>query len=335
MAATSLLSTITLPEMTDLVRRNFTAILNYYPLQAEQLFIVDDLTEHSGDSKRYTEYDVQQYGHNKPEGTNAQKMRSGVGYEKDMRAKRVAGEIEITEEMRRYNRYPEVVSRMTGLATICPNRYDLDLTHRLTFATATSYEDMDGATIDTTTGDGLSLANTAHTLAFSTTTYSNRLAGNPVFSQGALTLMEQLAYDNTFSDFGEQRSAELNTIFYAKNATVDNAVRQVLESTADIDAAQAGVKNMYVGKYRPLMLPMLNTTAAGLPDSTKKNWWGLVSAGTWQAYAAIFEPMNLKTPAPGNNGEDIHNDNWTYGVRMSYGIVTVGARNIFFSCPTS
>jgi len=64
---------------------------------------------------------------------------------------------DITFEMRSENRHVEVVNSLTNLATFSPQRAAIDLTHRFTFATATSYVDMDGDTVSTVVGDGLAL----------------------------------------------------------------------------------------------------------------------------------------------------------------------------------
>ena len=108
------------------------------------------------------------------------------GYTKTLTSYRVADDIGITYEMRTQNKYPDVVRRLTNLSSQGFNRRELDLTHRITFGTATSYMDMDGRTIDTTVGDTLALFSTAHTLKGSSATYRNRLANNPQVSRGSI-----------------------------------------------------------------------------------------------------------------------------------------------------
>lgn len=306
---------------------------------ASQLFISADLTSHTGDTKRFDEVDVETFASNMSEGADAAKASAGVGYNVTMEAVRRAKEIDISWKMRRYNKYQEVGTKLTSLNHFCPQRANLDLTHRFTFATSTSYTDMDGLSVDVSTGDSLSLCNAAHTLAFSATTYRNRVNGDPVFSQGALEAAELLGTSDIYSNFGEKRVMMFNTIITSDDPGTCRDVRQVLESTADVDAAHEGVLNTYRGKYRHVELAYLPTTATGARDNTKRQWWFLAATGMgtdgWQAYYGIFESPNLKVPAPGNNGEDIHNDNWTYGARMSYGIVALSGRGIIGSFPTS
>lgn len=335
--ATSYLNTISQPEFSDLVKKQFLMVSEKVKPVAQQLYNYENLTGISESSRRYDEVDIETFASIKEEGTNAKKARAGVGFNKTMYAKRFAKEIDISWEMRRYGQEYKVKSQLTSLNEFLPQRAELDLTHRLSFATSTSYTNMDGDTVDTTTGDGLALAYSAHTLAFSSTTYRNRITSDPAFSQSALESAELLFASDIMSNFGERRVMMPTHIFTTDYPSLVNDVKKVLQSTADVDAAHAGVVNVYATKYTHLVLPYLATSATGARDTTKQRWWGLVSVGSngWQAYYGVFEAPNLKTPSAGSNGEDVHNDNWTYGCRGSYGIVTVSGRGLVMSCPTS
>jgi len=63
------------------------------------------------------------------------------------------------------------------------SREDLNLSMFISFGTATSYTDMDGQTVDVSTGDSLAPFYSAHTLTGSTTTFRTILANNPAFSE--------------------------------------------------------------------------------------------------------------------------------------------------------
>lgn len=336
----TLLNTVSLDEFTDLVTREFSMVQEMVETGiAQALFIRDDIASHTGDKRSYKEIDTQTFGKLKREGENAAKAKVGVGYEKQLTVRRFAMEIDITHEMRKYNKYPEVTGELTSLTQFCPQRMELDLTHRFTFCTSTSYTDMDGETVDVSVGDGLSLANAAHTLKYSSTTFRNRVSGDPTISQGALEAAETLGVTDIKNNFGDRRIKRFNTIVTSDDPNTCNTVKQILQSTADIDGGHDGVKNVYMAKYRHVELPYLATTSTGANDTTKSKWWFLVAAGQgimgWQAYFAVAEMPNLKSPAPGNNGEDMHNDNWTYGTRCAYGIAAPSAKGFIASCPTS
>lgn len=332
------LNTATFPELTDLVNRIFVSVGGMIVPNAKQLFMTDTAGAGEGEMKLIQEYDISTYAKAKPQGVDAKKVMFGVGYYINIRVKRIGIESEITFEMRRYNKKAEVLQAITSLPNFCPQRVELDLTHRFTFATSTSYTDMDGNTVDLTVGDGLALASSVHTLKFSSTTYSNRVSGDPLFSKGALEAAELLTTTDILSNFAERRVLDFNTIVTGNNPTVVNAVKQFLRSVSDNTQANAGVMNVNQDKYKHVILPYLATTALGATDATKKNWWALLATGNglraWQAWFIEWEPMNL-IPSTSGNGMDVHKDIWYYNVRQSYNIGVVSGRGAIFSCPTN
>lgn len=332
---TTLLSEMTLPEFTDLVRRNWIAERETLERRAKPLFITEQVGAGQGSSKRYNEVDIETFASDKPEGTNSQKARAGVGYQKDMVARTFSKEIDITLEMRNDNRYAEVGTYITSLTQFCDNRQDLDLTHRFTFAGSTSYVDMNGQTVDTTTGDGLALVYTAHTLAFSSITYSNNVPSNAPFSESSFEAALNLGANQIYSNFGELRQKNFNKIFCHNDPATIRAIEQLIKSPADVDAIQSGVVNTYKGIMELVVLPYLATTATGAYDSTKRRYWGIVAAGQglmgWQAFVGEWIAPRLYTPSDSNNGMDIHNLNWTYSTVARYGICTPSPKGLVMS----
>lgn len=332
------LSTVTFPELTDLVNRNFVSVGALIVPIAKSLFMTDTVGQSEGELKLLQEYDTTTYARAKAQGVDAKKAAFGIGYAITIRAKRIGIESEITWEMRRYNKKQEVMASIQSLPYFCPQRVELDLTHTLTFCSSTSMVDMDGNTRDLTVGDGLALASSVHTLKFSTLTYSNRISGDPLFSKGGLEAAELLTTTDILSNFGEKRVMDFNTIVTGNNPTVLNAINQFLKSTSDNTQANAGVVNVNQNKYRLVSLPQLATTATGAIDSTKKNWWFLAAIGGglkgWQAWYVEWDGMSL-IPSTSGNGEDVHKDVWYYNVRQAYNIGVVSGRGLICSLPTS
>jgi hypothetical protein len=130
---------------------------------------------------------------------------------------------------------------------------------------------------------------------------------------------------------------KFNTIFTGSDPETVRTVQQMLNSMADIDAVQAGIVNVYKNDKKHVILPYLASLASGAYDSTKRRWWGVIAVGMdgFQGYVGDWISPTLKTPAPGNNGEDIHSYNWTYSAYCRYGIVVVSAKGCVMSCPTS
>jgi len=292
---------------------------------------VMNISENTGNTREFSEIDTNEYLSYKGEGDQAARGKIQQGYSKTMTKYRVAENIGITYEMRAENKYPEVVNTLLNAGRKGANTIDLDLSHRLTFGTATSYTDRDGRTIDTTVGDGYQLFYTAHTLRGSSTTYRNRLANNPQLSKGALEAMERLVTENTYNQFGEKMTATFDILWTTDDPNLVNTAREYLRSTASPDAAHAGVVNVYAGKYKHVILPRVATTATGAPDSTKRTYWGIASSQLSSFYLGIWEQPHLIPPTPNSNAEDVQTDDWEFRNRAGYGICIVGAAWIKFS----
>lgn len=293
-------------------RMRTSGLVKEYPIPAN-----------SGNVREFSEIDGEEYAKTKGESDQAQRARVQQGYSKTMTQKRVALDIGISYEMRTQNKYPEVTARLTNLGTQVAKRMDLDLAHRIAFAKVTSYVDMDGNTVDTTCGDTLCLASTAHTVKGSSTTYRNVLANNPKLSKGALESIERLVVEETINQFGEKKVMEFDILFTTDDPNTVNTAKEYLQSTADITGSNAGVKNVYASKYRHVILPRIATLASGAVDSTKRYFWGLASSANSTFYLGVWEEPHMKAPAEGNNGEEFSTDDWNYGARGGYGIVTV------------
>lgn len=291
------------------------------------MFRVDMIPDHTGNTKEYSEIDLEEYADDKAEGDQSSRARVQQGYSKIGTLYRVSKDIGITYEMRRYNKYTDVVARLTNLGKLPARRMELDLQHRIGFATATSYVNKSGRTIDTTVGDTLALASTAHTVRGSSATFRNRLANNPVFSRGALEGMEQMIVENSINQFGEKVTIPYDILWTTDDQNTINTVREFLRSTSAPDQNNSGVVNVYGGKYKHVILSRVATDANGAVDSSKAKYWGLASSENSQAFLGINEEPRMKTPAAnGNNAEDFSTEDWNFGSTAGYFIVIPGAR---------
>ncbi len=302
-------------------------------IRGSGLFVEEAIPENSGDIRDFTEIDLNLYAKNKPQGNQAARAKVQLGYNKTVTVKRVASDIGITYEMRRFNKYPDVIRRITNLAEQPLNRMELDLSHRIGFGTATTYTDQDGVIVDISTGEttASALFQTAHTLTGTSTTFRNRLAGNPVLSKGALEGIERLVIEETLNNFGEKITAKFDILFTTDDPNTVNTAMEYLKSVAAPDFANSGVTNVYQAKYKHVKLPLVATTATGAVDNTKRRYWGIASSDISDAHLAIWEAPHLKTPSDLNAGEEFSTDDWNFGVRAGYGIGIVTGRWIKFS----
>ena len=294
-----------------------------------------NIDEHTGNTREFTEVDTNEYLSYKAQGAQAAAGIVQQGYTKTMTKYRIAENMAITYEMRTENKYPEVVKELTNGGSKGYKTIDLDLSHRITFGTATSYTDRVGRTISIDCGDDFQLFYSAHTLKGSATTYRNRLANNPRLSKGALEGMERLVTEETYNQLGEaKKGVSFDILFTTDDPNTVNTAMEYLKSVAAPEGTNSGVTNVYQAKYKHVILPRVATTAAGATDSDKRYYWGIASSELSSFYFGMWEAPHMMSPQ-GNGGIDIQTDDWVYPVRAGYGITTVGANFIKFSSGTS
>lgn len=333
MAAVSQISLASFSKLADTTQRMVAAWPDLIDELSEvrSLYKEMDIPRGTGNERTIWELEGELFARFKAEGADSAKSRVIEGYSKTGYVRRFAAEVDITWEAREMGKNQEIITRLTNLSTFAPQRMALDLTHRLTFATATSYTDMDGETVTTTMGDSLALASAVHTLTGSSDTYSSVITGNPIFSQGGLEVAMEVANVNIKDNFGNLRTLNFDTVVIHNDPATLRAARSLRNSTADNAQNNSGVVNTYKNMFELVVLPRLATTAAGAYDSTKKKQWHWVAKGQWQAYFSLFEAPNLKKPMSMNNGEDLNNDDWTFGVRVAYMILVVSAKGCLTS----
>jgi len=334
--STSLISSLEYTQFADTTARIFYGGKDMPEVsdlaEVMSLYKIDVIPMGTGEQRVYDEIDGETYAHFKGQGVDATKTQTVAGYSKTMYVRRFAAEIDITYEARAYGKEQQVIRKLTSLATFCPQRMALDLTHRLTFATATAYTDMDGESVDLTVGDTNAIVDATHDLTGTTTTYTNIITSNPQFSQGSYEVAVNVGNKETLNNFGEIKLSSAQPVIVTSNdASTVREVRQLNNSMADVDGAHAGITNVYKNMFRHIILPRLDTTATGAKDSTKSKRWFYIMPDISELHLGIWEQPHLKMPAEGNNGEDLHNDNWTFGCRCGYGIAVPSGKGILMS----
>lgn len=323
------LNTTTLSDFAKLAQVIWFKGYNSIPQTMRSSGLVKEVSipANTGNTREFSEIDLEEYASLKTQSDQSERAQVQQGYTKTMTAKRFAKDIGISYEMRTQNKYPEVVSKLTGLGKLVPNRMDLDLSHRVTFAASTSYTDMEGNTIDVSTGETTTtaLGDSTHDIRGSSTTYRNILANNPRLSKGALEGMERLCTEETYNQFGENIGIEFDILWTSNDSNTVNTAREYLQSTADPNAAHSGVMNVNKSKYRHVVLPRISLDANGAFSSSYRYYWGLASSQHSTLYLGVWEETRLKMPADLNAGEEFSTDDWNFGVRGGYGICTLNA----------
>jgi len=331
----AIISTNTLPQMTDLVKRSFDDGLKNLPqvMRNSGIVMEEKMPMHTGEFKRFAErVHRNQYASTRDEGQGTTEATVQYGYEKDMQVYTVALGVSITKRMRVAGKDQPILDQITSLSEVCTNTMDLDLAHRLTFHTATAYTNRDGDSINITTGDGLALASAVHTLTGSASTYSNIVSGNPQFSKGALENAEKLFAEETLNNLGEKMMMRGDTIITTDDPNTIHQVRELMNATADVETSNSATFNVYKNAYKHVISGRIATTAAGAVDSTKKKYWFLADSTSSDFYLCILENPYLTNPASGNSSEDSDTENRTYRTAATYGMAIVTGR--WIKCST-
>jgi len=289
------------------------------------------IPNNTGNTREFSEIDLELYAKVKGERDEAKYAKVQQGYSKTGTLYRIAFAEAITHEMRTQGKYLDIQQRLLNLLPTAMRRMELDLQHRLTFAGSTSYTDMDGRTVDTTVGDGLALAATAHTVRGAATTFRNILSGNAAFSKSALESIEQMRVENSINQFGQKVTVNDDILWTTDNPTTVNTVREVLQSTASVaDNKSAGVVNVYQAKYRHVILPLVATDKNGAVDTAKATYWGVASSMRSAFYLGVHEEPHVISPDEGT-GKNALTDDWYFNVRAGYMIVIPAAGWLGFS----
>ena len=283
------------------------------------------IPNNTGNTREFSEIDLELYAKFKGERDEAKYAKVQQGYSKTGTLYRVAFAEAITYEMRTQGKYLDIQQRLLNLLPTAMRRMELDLQHRIAFATSTSYTDMDGRTVDTTVGDTLALASTVHTVRGSSSTFRNRLANNPQVSRGSLEAMEKTRVENSINQFGQKVTVNDDILWTTDDPNTINTVRELLQATASVSSgANSSVPNVYSAKYRHIALPLVATDKDGNVDSTKAKYWGLASSQRSAFYLGVHEEAHVIPPTEGD-GKNSLTDDWFFNVRAGYMIVIPAA----------
>lgn len=302
-----------------------------FPKAADAIYEVHSTSVDTGDISGIDGFG---YARKKREGGDHAFGSLAQFYRKSWTTYEVSLEAKITWNMRKYAKYPDIQQRINNLAESVAMRMELDKTHRITFGTSTSYTDMDGDSVNVATGDGFALFYSAHTVPGSSSTYRNRISGDPIISKGGIEAAELLFSSQMITTTGIIAKRKPNALITSDDPNTTNTVKQYLQSYADPEANHEGVTNVYNGKYQHIILPYLATTASGAYDSTKAKWWALADLTRKGLHVFVGQAPTFITPQEGQ-GIEFETMDWKYAAFASYAIVCNDPRFIVGSCPTS
>lgn len=303
-------------EYNDLVKNALVTWREGYmsvPENARQLY---DLVPNENLTSEYSQIDPPGFAKRKDEGTPYAIGSPKQGYTLNLTKSRIGLSDGITWEMRKYDKYREIEKKMNGLGKSTAMRIELDLTHLFTFGLqGSSYTNMDGETVNTVTGDGVQIFSASHTITGNASTNVSNSNGTTAFSRVGLEAGERL-----FRNMVNMNSVKVvpspNCIITSDDPAMENAVGEFLKSSGAPDTAERA-DNVYRGKYRHIVLPLLATDLNGAPSSTGRYYWMLADLSNRDAIVEFSENPNFAMSNPSDGG-DFLKDIWYAKSAASY-----------------
>ena len=280
---------------------------------ARQLY---DITPNENLTSEHSHIDSPGFAKRKDEGGSYVIGSPRQGYTLNLTKSRIGLRDSVTWEMRKYDKYREIEKKMRGLGESTAMRIELDLTHLFTFGLqGASYTNMDGETVNTVTGDAVAIFSNSHTVTGSATNVDN-LNGTQAFNRTGLELAERL-FANMVNMNDVKVVPKPDTIITSDEPAVVNLVQEFLRSVGAPDTAERA-ENVYKGKYKHIVLPLLATSNLGAPSSTGRFYWMLADLKHKDAIVEFSEMPTFTAPNPGSNGEDFDTDDWKFKSSASY-----------------
>jgi len=207
------------------------------------------------------------------EGADAYKGEPKQGYTKSFNQAEIALEADVTKQMRMFDKYDEIMMRMREISRSTQRRMEMDIASLLSYAWSTSYTNLDGETVTTSTPDGVTLIDASHTPNGTSDTWSNELSSthDPISHD---TLENLIQLFNNFLDDGDGRQVPVmpTHIITGTHVPTMHEVKRILgtmlrPSTGDNDM------NVNRGILKHLVVPFLDFNAATEKrDSTKARY---------------------------------------------------------------
>lgn len=323
----SIINRTNFPDFNDNLEIHWRKSYAQFPKAAAQLYDVENVDIDTGDESGIDGYSVAK---EKLEGEDFAFLNITQNYRKSWSVYEIGGMTKITWRMRRASKYRDIDDAITNLAQSAAKRLEWDMTHRLTFAVATSYVNLDGKTVSTITGDSLQLAYSAHTVPGSSSTYRNRVANNPILSKGGLEAAELLFASQMIDTNGELVANNPTHLIVGNNPNIINTALEYLRSVSAPGQNNSGVTNVYNGRYQLIVLPWLATTAAGAYNSAKADYWFLANLGHKDAILKVLQSP-IFIPPTDNGGKDFETMDWKYACHAAFALEIIDARWIVMS----
>lgn len=267
-----------------------------FPTVRKSLYNVKSVSDRTSEHSNLSSVET---ARRRDDGDDAYKGDLKQGYTKNFTQAEIAIEVDVTKQMRMFDKYDEIMRKMREMGRSAERRMELDASSLLTYAWATSYTNLDGETVTTSTPDTLALIDNVHTCNGSSSTYSNEIdtTHNPM-SVDVLERLEEVANGLLDEADGRNVPAYMDTIITGRHAPTVHTVRRMLNSEL-LQGTANNDTNDLKSMYKHLIVPFLGTSADETRDSTKNKYAFLAGLGNYDENGFCMEiSQDVRFEAP-------------------------------------
>lgn len=229
-------------------------------------------------TSEYSDIGAGETARRRDDGDDAYKGTLKQGYTKNFTQAEIALQVDVTKQMRKFDKYDEIMKRMRRMGKNTERRMEMDIASLLSYAWSTSYTNIDGETVATTTPDGLALISTAHTANGSSNTFSNEISTtHDAISVDTLEALEEKG--NSFIDQADGRLVPtmFDTIITGRHAPTVHTVRRILGSEK-LQGTTDNDMNDLKNQYNHLIVPFIDLNAQTEARDTTKSQYCFLAA---------------------------------------------------------
>jgi len=232
------------------------------------------------------------------EGDDAYKGNPKQGYSVTMTQQEIALGVDVTKQMRMFDKYDEIMRRVRGMGKSAERRMEMDVAAYLSYAWSTSFTNIDGESISVAGPDGLAMISASHTVNGSSSTFSNQIATthSPI-SDSVLQGLEEL-FNGFLDDDGRTVPVTPNTIITGTHAPTKHAVQKILRSIQESGTTDNDI-NTFKGSYNHLVVPFLDfNLATEARDSNKARYVFLAALNPTENGLLIEKSQDISFEPP-------------------------------------
>jgi len=224
------------------------------------------------------------------------------GYGKDVTVYQRTYSISMTWFFQYHNKYQGQEQKLISDAALATmERLEFDLSAPFTYCTSTAYTNIDGRSVDITTGDGVCPASASHALLNSSSSCRNLVANGPQLSAGALELAQDIGKQQILDNNGTPLMVTYTDLVVNNDQATYNVAMKLMKSYAPTDAPNSGVHNPFMGVFRVRQAFYIDRTfsvggKAFTFDSTKKKQWMLIDSSNKGMYLWVTQYPTVMPP---------------------------------------